>query len=58
MRRGANVVGTVAFAGQTSGLVVFYSTMDVAQVITAAMLGIDRPASTASCPTQSASSRT
>jgi chemotaxis protein CheX len=44
MRRGANVVGTVAFAGRTSGLVVFYSTMDVAQVITAAMLGID-PAS-------------
>ena len=33
-RPGANVVGTVAFAGKTSGLVVFYSTMDAAQIIT------------------------
>jgi chemotaxis protein CheX len=41
MRRGANVVGTVAFAGKTSGLVVFYSSMDAAQIITASMLGID-----------------
>ena len=41
LRPGANVVGTVAFAGKTSGLVVFYSTLDGAHVITAAMLGID-----------------
>jgi chemotaxis protein CheX len=41
---GANVVGTVAFAGKTSGLVVFYSSLDSAQRITASMLGID-PAS-------------
>jgi chemotaxis protein CheX len=40
-RPGANVVGTVAFAGKTSGLVVFYSTMDTAIVITASMLGIE-----------------
>jgi chemotaxis protein CheX len=37
----ANVVGTVAFAGNTSGLVVFYSSMDAAHIITASMLGID-----------------
>jgi chemotaxis protein CheX len=40
-RPGANVVGTVAFAGKTSGLVVFYSSFDAAQLITASMLGID-----------------
>ncbi len=40
-RPGANVVGTVAFAGQTSGLVVFYSSLEAAQSITASMLGID-----------------
>jgi chemotaxis protein CheX len=40
-RPGANVVGTVAFAGKTSGLVVFYSTMEAAQIITASMLGIE-----------------
>ena len=40
-RPGANVVGQVAFAGKTSGLVVFYSTMDAALTITASMLGID-----------------
>jgi chemotaxis protein CheX len=40
-RPGANVVGQVAFAGKTSGLVVFYSSMDAAQVITASMLGIE-----------------
>ena len=28
LRPGANVVGTVAFAGKTSGLVAFYSTLD------------------------------
>jgi chemotaxis protein CheX len=44
LRTGANVVGTVAFAGKTSGLVVFYSTLEGAQAITASMLGID-PAS-------------
>jgi chemotaxis protein CheX len=38
----ADVVGTVGFAGRTtSGLVVFYSTMDTARMITASMLGID-----------------
>ena len=41
---GANVVGTVAFAGSTSGLVVFYASFDSARKITASMLGID-PAS-------------
>jgi len=40
-RPGANVVGMVAFAGQTSGLVVFYSSLEAAQSITASMLGID-----------------
>jgi chemotaxis protein CheX len=44
MRPGANVVGTVAFAGRTSGLVVFYSSLESAQTITASMLGIE-PAS-------------
>lgn len=43
-RPGANVVGTVAFAGSTSGLVVFYASFDSARKITASMLGID-PAS-------------
>ena len=42
VRTGANVVGTVAFAGKTSGLVVFYSTLEGARAITASMLGIDR----------------
>jgi len=37
----ANVMGTVAFAGKTSGLVVFYSSMDAAQIITASMLETD-----------------
>ena len=41
LRPGTNVVGTVAFAGKTSGLVVFYSTLDAATVITASMLGIE-----------------
>jgi chemotaxis protein CheX len=41
LRPGANVVGTVAFAGKTSGLVVFYSTLEGAQAITASMLGIE-----------------
>lgn len=41
LRPGANVVGTVAFAGGTSGLVVFYTTIDNARRITASMLGIE-----------------
>jgi chemotaxis protein CheX len=40
-RAGVHVMGTVAFAGQTSGLVVFTSTFDTATWITASMLGID-----------------
>jgi chemotaxis protein CheX len=44
LKPGSNVVGTVAFAGRTAGLVVFYSTLDTAQIITASMLGIE-PAS-------------
>jgi chemotaxis protein CheX len=40
-RTGANVVGQVAFAGKTSGLVVFHSTLEGAKAITASMLGID-----------------
>ena len=44
LRPSANVVGTVAFTGETSGLVVFYSTLDAANAITASMLGIE-PAS-------------
>jgi chemotaxis protein CheX len=38
---GVHVMGTVAFAGKTSGLVVFTSTFDTATWITASMLGID-----------------
>lgn len=41
LRPGANVVSTVAFTGTTSGLVVFYSTLECATVITASMLGVD-----------------
>ena len=37
----SNVVGTVAFAGKTSGLVVFYSSIEAAQIITASMLETD-----------------
>jgi chemotaxis protein CheX len=37
---GANVVATVAFAGKTSGLVAVHTTLEAAQEITAAMLGI------------------
>jgi chemotaxis protein CheX len=44
LRPAANVVSTVSFAGATSGLVVLYSTLEGATVITASMLGID-PAS-------------
>jgi chemotaxis protein CheX len=41
LRTGASVVGSVAFAGKTSGLVVFYSTLESARAITALMLGIE-----------------
>ena len=44
IRPGASVVGSVAFAGKTSGLVVFYSSLESAKAITASMLGIE-PAS-------------
>jgi chemotaxis protein CheX len=40
LRPGTNVVGTVAFAGSTSGLVAFYTTLDSARALTASMLGI------------------
>jgi chemotaxis protein CheX len=41
LRPDANVVGTVAFAGRTSGLVVFYSSLESAKAITASMLGVE-----------------
>jgi len=41
LRPDASVVGSVAFAGKTSGMVVFYSTLDGANLITASMLGIE-----------------
>jgi chemotaxis protein CheX len=41
LRGGPNVVGTVAFTGKTSGLVVFYSTIDTAKRITASMLSME-----------------
>jgi chemotaxis protein CheX len=41
LRCGTNVVGTVAFTGRTSGLVVFYSTMHTARQIAASMLDLD-----------------
>lgn len=41
MRLNANVVGSVAFAGKTNGVVVFYCTFDAAVAITASMLGIE-----------------
>jgi chemotaxis protein CheX len=44
LRSGRNVVGTIAFTGKTSGLVVFYSTMEVARHITGSMLGMDASA--------------
>jgi chemotaxis protein CheX len=40
-RSGTTVVGTVAFTGKTSGLVVFSGTLDAAREITGAMLGLD-----------------
>jgi chemotaxis protein CheX len=41
LRPASNVVGTVGFAGQASGLVAFYSTLDAARDIAGAMLGMD-----------------
>jgi CheY-specific phosphatase CheX len=55
LKPGSNVAGTVAFAGRISGLVVFCSSMDAAQVITASMRASSPPESTASCPMRSAS---
>jgi chemotaxis protein CheX len=40
LRPRSNVVGTVAFAGEQSGLVAFYSTAETAHDIAGAMLGI------------------
>ena len=40
LRPRSNVVGTVAFAGERSGIVAFYSTTETAKTITGAMLGI------------------
>jgi len=37
-RDGTNVVGTIAFTGKTSGLVLFYSSIAAAKQITASML--------------------
>lgn len=39
LRPKSNVVGTVAFAGNASGLVAFYSTFDTAREITVSMIG-------------------
>jgi chemotaxis protein CheX len=41
LKGGTNVVGTVAFTGKTSGLVVVYTTLDAAKRITASMLGME-----------------
>jgi chemotaxis protein CheX len=41
LRSGKNVVGTIAFTGKTSGLVVFYSTMETARQITGMMLSME-----------------
>jgi chemotaxis protein CheX len=40
LRPRSNVVGTVSFAGSESGVVAFYSTIDVAREIAGAMLGM------------------
>ncbi len=40
LRPGSNVVGTIGFAGSSSGLVAFYSTLATAREITGAMLGM------------------
>jgi chemotaxis protein CheX len=40
LRSRSNVVGTVAFAGEQSGIVAFYSTTATANLIAGAMLGI------------------
>jgi chemotaxis protein CheX len=41
LRPQSNVVGTVAFAGEHSGVVAFYSTTETARAIAGAMLGIE-----------------
>lgn len=41
LRPKSNVVGTVGFTGSERGLVVFYSTLEAANSIAGAMLGID-----------------
>jgi chemotaxis protein CheX len=40
VRPRSNVVGTVSFAGERSGVVAFYSSMETARMIVGAMLGI------------------
>jgi chemotaxis protein CheX len=40
LRPGSNVVGTIGFAGSSSGLVAFYSTLETAREIAGAMLGL------------------
>ena len=40
LRPKSNVVGTISFAGSESGVVVFYSTTDAANVIAGSMLGM------------------
>jgi chemotaxis protein CheX len=40
LRPGSNVVGTIGFAGSSSGLVAFYSTLVTAREIAGAMLGL------------------
>jgi len=40
LRPRSNVVGTVAFAGSSSGIVAFYSTTETARAIAGSMLGI------------------
>ena len=41
LRPQSNVVGTVGFAGGSSGLVAFYSTLDAARDIAGSMLGME-----------------
>lgn len=41
---GTNVVGTVAFTGKTSGMVLVYSSIETARQITASMLGMEADA--------------
>jgi chemotaxis protein CheX len=41
LRPRSNVVGIVGFGGSISGLIAFYSTLDAAQAIVGAMLGVE-----------------